>query len=209
MFNNIQLSTPNHLNKIALCHKVCFQNSFAAKIGLAYIQKTLEWFLTDNNKFLFFIEKDNMVVGYCGGFLSKGVGEGSSSSMLQYAFKEAVVGVIKKPWLLLHKDIIKLYPLIFRNIKNKIFKKKQQTILQPHKEKLVGLVVIGVHPNYRGTGIFDDLMQYFFKKAKELSNEGAKLSVKKNNDRAIKAYQKYGWQIKEELKDTLVLVKYF
>lgn len=187
----------------------CFASSFSSKLGIAYVKKTLEWFFAGNNKFLFHIEKDGIVVGYCGGFLSKGVGDGSSSSMLQYAFKEAVWGVVKKPWLLLHKDIIKLYPLIIKNIINKIFKSNKHAALQPHKESLVGLVVIGVHPNYRGTGIFDELMHYFFNRARELSNEGAKLSVKKNNIRAIKAYEKFGWVVKEELNDTLVLVHYF
>src|SRR4051812_5611385 len=87
----------DHLTAVAKCHMLCFPESFSTQLGLNYVRKTFEWFLVDDNRFLFHIESAGQVIGYCGGFVSKGVGDGSSSGMVQHAFKEAVLGIAKKP----------------------------------------------------------------------------------------------------------------
>ena len=77
-------SQHKHINAIAQCHVACFPNSLSTKLGKEYIRKTFEWFLVADNKFLFHIEIDDQVVGYCGGFISKGMGDGSSSGKVGY-----------------------------------------------------------------------------------------------------------------------------
>ena len=184
----------------------------AGKLGLKYVKKMFEWFLVDDSRFLFHIELEGEVIGYCGGFVSKGVGDGSSSGMLQHAFTEALLGVAKKPWLVLHKEVRPMYPFIFRNIKRRLFG-TNKPIAAPsenkEREKLSGLVVIGVHPQHRGTGVYNELMEQFFVDSKRLHAIGSKLSVKKNNARGIGAYTKFGWQVDEEHANTLVLKKMF
>ncbi len=209
--HNLQLrnSLLNNLPAIATCHKECFSNSFSSKLGKAYVQKTLEWFLVDENRFLFHITDGDIVVGYCGGFVPQRIGDGSSSGMFQYAFKEALKGILIKPWLAFHLELRKYYPFLWRNIKNRIFKTKviatdKRTNIAAFK-KYTGLVVIGVHPKYRGKGVFDMLMNEFFSKAASLQLPRCILSVKQNNGRAIKAYEKYDWKIIEELGDMYVL----
>jgi GNAT superfamily N-acetyltransferase len=203
----------NHIASIAECHMACFPDSLAGKLGLKYVKKMLEWFLVDNSRFLFHIELDGQVIGYCGGFVSKGVGDGSSSGMLQHAFTEAILGVAKKPWLVLHKEVRPMYPFIFRNIKRRLFGKTNNpatTVIEnKERQKLSGLVVIGVHPQHRGTGIYNELMEEFFVQSKRLNAIGSKLSVKKNNARGIAAYTKFGWQVDEEHATMLVLKKMF
>ena len=199
MFRLIQ-STPLDLEKISECHEKCFANSFSTKAGTAYVKKTLEWFLVAKNRFLFHIECDNKVIGYCGGFKSAYPGDGSTSGMLQYAMKEAITGVMKKPYLLFHPELIKRYPLIFRNLFKKILssKKPNSHPLQYHNSpsnSVIGLVVIGVHPDYRGKGYFELLMQHFEGECKKRNASKAALSVKASNTRAIAAYKKAGWQI--------------
>jgi ribosomal protein S18 acetylase RimI-like enzyme len=71
----------------------------------------------------------------------------------------------------------------------------------------VGLVVIGVHPAHRGSGIFQLLMQEFEKKALGYNIHKLVLSVKKNNARAIGAYTKQGWFISKENEHTLEMCK--
>src|SRR4051794_13377066 len=109
-----QLGIPQRLQikDLALCHLRCFPGSFSSKLGLQYTSKSLEWFLTNENKFLFHIKCNGKVIGYCGGFRSSYSGDGSTSGMLQFAMREAIIGMIKKPYLLFHPELIKRYPLI-------------------------------------------------------------------------------------------------
>jgi ribosomal protein S18 acetylase RimI-like enzyme len=191
----------------------CFQNSLATKLGKKYVQKTFEWFLVEEKRFLFHVLKDDEVVGYCGGFIPKGMGDGSSSGMLQYAFKEAVRGIINRPWLIFNPEVWAMYPFIFKNIKRRLLGKGKNTSLDTtqtsDRNKYAGLVVIGVHPTYRGTGIYDSLMEYFLKKSEELGAIGCQLSVKKDNYRGLAAYKKFGWDILKENDSTYVLQRIF
>lgn len=203
-------STPLDLEKISECHKRCFANSFSTRAGNAYIKKTLEWFLVAENRFLFHIEYSNKVIGYCGGFKSAYRGDGSTSGMLQYAMKEAIRGVIKKPYLLFHPELIKRYPLIFRNLLRKILPAKKinhSAAEQDNSNPAIGLVVIGVHPDYRGKGCFELLMQHFEDECKKRNSLKAALSVKASNTRAIAAYKKAGWQIATQSENGIDMFK--
>lgn len=211
--HNLYSSQPKHLPSIAACHILCFPQSLANKLGKAYVAKTLHWFLVSEKRFLFHIAlPTGEVIGYCGGFVPKGIGDGSSSGMLQHAFKEAVLGIIKKPWLAFHKEVRAMYPFLWKNIKGKLVSKKNKPVAiqsTSDRSKYSGLVVIGVHPEYRGTGIFNELMEQFFEESKRLGVLGSKLSVKKENGRGISAYQKFGWEIEEEHEKTWVFQKLY
>jgi len=204
-------SLHSSISSIAKCHILCFPDSLSGKLGLAYVKKTFEWFLVDDKRFLFHIELKGEVIGYCGGFVSKGIGDGSSSGMLQHAFKEAVIGILKRPWLAFNSEVRAVYPFVFKNIKRKFSFKKNNLFVQPEggSNKLSGLVVIGVHPQHRGTGVYNELMQHFFEESKRLGAFGSKLSVKKDNARGIGAYKKLGWEIDEQHSKTFVLKKIF
>jgi ribosomal protein S18 acetylase RimI-like enzyme len=189
----------------------CFPSSLATKLGKKYVSKTLDWFLSKPNRFLFHIEEEGKVIGYCGGFIPSKPGDGSSSGMLQHAFNEAVKGLVVKPWLLFHKEVVTYYPFIWRNIKRKFTGKvvpapTTSKNVTPFKT-YVGLVVIGVLPSKRGTGVAQQLMAEFENKSRQLHQNELVLSVKKDNNRAIKAYNNYGWNIKEEHQKTYVLQK--
>ena len=211
MYSNHQLFNSNHkhLDRLADCHIHCFPDSFATKLGKQYVRKTLEWFLVSNNRLLFHIEIENKIAGYCGSFIPSGFGDGSSSGMLQYAFKEAVFGMLKKPWLFLNKEIISFYPFIIKNIRQKIFGKKKISRTQINEYKNyqphVGLVVIGVEPFFRGSFVFQELMKNFEAEAIKAEIFICKLSVKKDNGRAIRAYKKFEWFIAEEHAKTFVM----
>lgn len=206
-----QNSQIENLPDIAVCHISCFPKSLAARLGKLYVQKTLEWFLVNPNRFLFHISDSGKVVGYCGGFVPQKPGDGSSSGMLQYAFKEAIRGIIKNPFLLFHAEVTKNYPFLWMNIKRKITGKakpfKPVSDLKPFKQ-FVGLVVIGVHPDYRGNGLAQQLMAEFETRTREFNQNEMVLSVKKDNARAIKAYSNFGWTTREEHDKTFVMHKF-
>ncbi len=201
-----QKSQPSNLDKLALLHQACFPDSLSRQLGKNYARKTLQWFLADANRFLLHVENNGKIVGYVGGFISQYPGDGSTSGMLRYAMGAAVSGVALKPWMVFNKQIRQMYPLIFKNIYRKIYpdKKIVSTVKKyTNEEKKAGLVVIGVHPLFRGKGVFEMLMHAFEEESKNRKISKMALSVKPTNARAIAAYQKAGWQ-KEKETDTSV-----
>ena len=210
----LQQSLPQDLKAIAGCHLQCFPHSFTSKLGIAYATKTFEWFLAGDNRFLFHITDEDEVLGYCGGFISRFEGDGSTSGMLQFAMKQAIAGVLRKPWLLFHRELWPFYPLIFRNIARKISGRNNKnpaaqspaSLPEPFHQR-AGLVVIGVHPLHRGKGVFELLMKEFDRQANVKGASSLYLSVKKNNERAIRAYTKAGWSVMNEHPGSLELGK--
>jgi len=208
---NLITSTEQHTEEISKCHLRCFKNSLSSQLGLAYTKKTFEWFLKSKNRFLFHVVSDGKVVGYCGGFMPQYIGEGSTSGIMQYTMRQAFTGGLLHPWLLFHKEVMALYPLIFKNIVKKMFPKKHAAAdaetVKPF-DKRVGLVVIGVDPQFRGSGIFQLLMHEFEARAISFNIHKLVLSVRKNNARAIKAYTKQGWFVTKEHLNTQEMCKY-
>lgn len=192
----LKFTSPEQLDSVAVCHVACFPDSFGSKIGFVYTKKSLEWFIAGSNRFLFHAEKDNKVVGYCGGFQPMRPGEGSTSGMMQFAMRESIIGMFRKPWLFFHKDILRFYPLIFKNIYRKYLFRPTHTQLESKRDEAIqiGLVVIGVHPDYRGKGCFDMLMKHFEQECIQRHARKMILSVKATNARAIAAYKKCGWE---------------
>ena len=206
----IRATLPSQIDEITICHLQCFPRSFSSKLGLRYVTKSLEWFFEDeNNRFLFHIEYNRKIVGYCGGFQSLREGDGSTSGMLQYAMPEAIKGIIRKPYLLFHFELIRRYPLIFKNVKRRIFKNQKNVPVSNDNFNVpkIGLVVIGVLPEYRGKGCFELLMQRFEEECKKRNVEKMILSVKASNARAMGAYLKAGWQIACQTKKGVEMFK--
>ena len=202
------------LGEVANCLMLSFVNSLTTKLGKSYVEKSLQWFLAKPNRFLFHIYDGEKVVGFCGGFAPQFYGDGSTSGMIQFAFSEAILGIVKNPFLLFNSELRKHYPLILRNIKKKIGLIKSTAIKGPNQsspasfEKYIGLVVIGVHPQNRGTGVFEMLMNEFEHRASAFDCKKCILSVKSNNSRAFNAYTKMGWQVQNEMDGIFTLVKF-
>jgi ribosomal protein S18 acetylase RimI-like enzyme len=206
----IKNSQQQALPDIALCHIACFPKSLSTKLGKAYVIKTLQWFLVNPNRFLFHIVQDGKVAGYCGGFVPVKMGDGSSSGMLQFAFNEAVKGLLRNPFLLLHAEVRSQYKFIWLNIKRRLTGKSipmQKAVGPVASPTHVGLVVIGVHPDFRGSGIAQQLMKEFEKRADAYNKKELILSVKTDNVIAIKAYKKAGWTVKQQQEKTFVMHK--
>ncbi|HNP23875.1 MAG TPA: GNAT family N-acetyltransferase [Panacibacter sp.] len=195
-------SLAQDLPELAACQVACFPGSFATKLGNAYVAQSLGWFIGTDNRFLFHIKAGSRIVGYCGGFIPQFAGDGSTSGMMRFAMKEAFTGMLKRPWLFFSKEIRPYYPLILKNVYRKISGSSSANTVSPDTsrpvEKRCGLVVIGVHPDYRGTGCFDILMLEFERQAMERGIQQLTLSVKPTNGRAIAAYKKCGWMINRE-----------
>ena len=186
------------LEKTAYCHLSAFPNSYTSKLGLKYVIKMLEWFIVSKDRFLIGVKTEENIVGYIGG--AKGFG--STSGMLQYAFRQGVLSLMLRPYLIFNLTFLSNLNLIFKNVKRRYFPPKEsgvdssQTKIPLEKEDLsVGLVVIGVNPKFRRKGVANKLLSAFVANSKQLGCGLAHLSVKTDNVNAIDAYTKNGWKI--------------
>ena len=195
----------SYLSKAAKCHIDSFPDSFSSKLGLRYCKKYLSWFLTSNERFLFGVKENNDIVCYLGASL----GYGSTSKIIQFSFLHLLISIFTKPYLITNKKIFKNVALIKKNIFAKISKLflKKNFIDSLEKIDSIGLVVIGVHPNYRKQEFGKSLMDEFDRRCVSMGYRIAHLSVKKENSAACKFYAKNGWEIVEETSTTFTLNK--
>jgi len=206
-------STPKDLIKIAQCHKKAFSKSLSSKLGLRYCIKMLSFYIEDKRGVLFHIVEKEAVSGYCGGLMNRVPGlSGSATSMTQHAFNYLVLNLIIRPWLVLHPEIRNNLPLIRRNIKLKLFKRsgKKGSISGKHAVEFIpsmGLVVIGVSPEYQGNGYGSLLLKEFELRARKEGFRKTHLSVHKDNLKAITAYKRNGWVVGKEGRSDLYMCK--
>lgn len=212
--NGFQLSQclRHDLLRVANCHQRAFPKSFSTQLGLSYLIKNFEWYIASENSFLIKVEIKNKVVGYCGGMLiDNKTTKGSTSSIMQYTFKAAILALAKKPWLCLNKEVRGNINLILKNIVAKLgFFKKELNRPKAHsasRKISLGLVVIGTLPENRGQGLGYRLLTQFEQEARKRNAEQLHLSVKKSNVDAIRSYSRSGWKIKNESKENYEMIK--
>ena len=169
---------------------------------MKYLVKMLDWFLSTNKTFLLVARNnEGIIIGYCGGMIKDGtLKTGSSSGMLQHSFNEAVIAMLARPWLLLHPEVLSKYKFVWGNIKRKLGfvhdnSKKNNSTNNVLLKKDVGLVGIGVMPQYFGKGVAAVLLSAFEEEAKKAGIPDLYLTVHADNLRAVKAYEKNGWAI--------------
>ncbi len=159
--------------------------------------KMFEWYITSEYNILIHIEENGTCLGYCGGMINDGnLKMGSVSAILQYTFKEAMVSIISKPWLIFHQVLINSYPIIIKNVKMKFgFNKKSLISFKDNTTEYpkFGLIVIGVDNKYQGKGIGTQLLKEIEIISKVKGLKSMYLSVSDNNHQAIHTYEKNGW----------------
>lgn len=209
---NINLAAERDVSVIVKCHREAFPSSFSSALGMSFLTKNFKWYLDHPDAFLLVARNENAeVLGYAGGLLMhERSAHGSSTNIMQYAFWEAFSGLIRRPWLIFHREMLPNYKLIWKNIRLKLFPVKK--IIKPpteRKERIrsLGLVVIGTSKESRGKGVGSALLQAFEIKGKELIAERLHLSVKKNNSKAIEAYTRNGWKVGGEQGGNLQMYK--
>lgn len=196
---------------IVRCHKRAFPRALSSVQGDRFISKMMEWYISSDRGVLFHIEEGGRIIGYCGGIITLQPGlHGAVSSISQYAFSEFVQSYLRKPWLLFHPENLKKSNYIFRNILYKLGMskpKKAGAASQSNFESFMGLVVIGLDPDFQGKGLGSILLQEFEKLARERGVHHVQLSVISTNLQAIKSYQKNGWIISAKGEKSLQLKK--
>lgn len=189
--------TFRELPRVAACHRKAFPAALSTAMGQAYVEKMLEWYLTDSKAFIFYLEDDGICVGYCGGLKFHGTSRaGSATDMIQHSYGAAVRSFLKRPWLFFHPEFIIKYRLVIKNVVRRFRAKKpldhttKEILPAPH----TGLIVIGVDPDYRGKGYASQLLREFEVHSKSLGFDRMMLTVRSDNEHAINVYERNGWK---------------
>lgn len=197
--DKILFASQSDLKILAECHRKAFPKALSTAMGTHYVEKMLEWYLIDERGFLFFLKGEgNSCIGYCGGIKVEGLGrDGSASSMIQHSYSSAVQAMLKRPWLFIHPEFLKKYKLALRNILKRFSTKKPAKVTTVTSSKpiepYVGLVVIGVDPKFMGKGYGSKLLVEFERHAAFLGFKKISLTVKTDNQIAIRSYLRNGW----------------
>lgn len=189
----------SHLPMMANCHRKAFPKALSSAMGQYYVEKMLEWYLADPNAFAFCLEEKGTCIGYCGGIVVNGsVAVGSASGMIQYSFRAAVLALLVRPWLFFHTEFLKKYRLVLKNVWRRlrasfgmpIPRTAPRNQIPPH----VGLVVIGVDPAFQKQGYGSVLLLEFERQSVARGFKHIILTVRSDNEKAIRSYERNGWQ---------------
>ncbi len=209
----ILISTHNDISSIAKCQVICFPDSFAVKLGSACIEKSLQWFLANPNRFLVHVENNGNVIGFVGGFMPQFIGDGSKSGILNFAIKDAFTGLLRRPNLFFKKELW-FYSIVFIKNKLRLLQKKltKNKLIVPEEFQdylhSVAITIIAVHTQFRGNGIVDDLLDYVEKFAITHNKTVLCLGVKQKNIIASRAYERNGWVVDKQVGDSFVMKKF-
>lgn len=185
------------LMRIAQCHNDVFPRSLTSRMGVSYLSKIFSWYLSTDKAFLFFVEKEEKVVGYAGGMIVDGtLAHGSASSLTQHTFNDSIKALLMRPWLFFHPEFVSRYALFARNIftriRNKFRKSEIRSAVKP-VEPYAGLVVIGVHPAFQGKGYGSAILVEFEKRTLQYGLKRMLLTVNADNAQAIASYKRNSW----------------
>jgi len=206
-------SNKNDLEGIARCHMKAFPSSLSSSLGLNYAARMISFYLADDRGVLFHVEDENEITGYCGGLMSRVPGRhGSATSMTQHTFRSLVLNLLIRPWLIFHHEIRSNIPLITKNLKLRFTgRTSDNAVPQPGRNQeftpSMGLVVIGVSPDFRGKGHGSLLLKEFESRARKEGFKKITLSVRKENNQAITAYKRNGWLVSREGPSELYMYK--
>lgn len=195
----IHNSSQTDLRRVAHCHRAAFPDTLASAMGMSYVEHMLSWYLSTEKTFLYHLDENGRCLGYCGGMVIDGtLPTGSASGMAQHSFHAAIRAFALRPWLLFHPEVRAKWPLLWKNIlmklglRSRVHAPEQKT--KQRQDPHVGLVVIGVDPAYQGKGYGSLLLQEFERRAVEdYSIHKLQLTVKADNEQAIRAYERNGW----------------
>lgn len=197
----IRRATIDDLPTVAIVHAACFPDSYSTQLSKwhAFNQNNLlvlfyREFIIDNPE-LFIVAEDEKkgIVGFCMGYyLDKD--DQSNNFMRKYRWR-----ILSKTFLLLLVGNQQTWRKIMSRLKHKpvvsdwtIVNDKFESIKNSERGDLLSVCVL---PDYRGKGYAQGMMDLYLANMKATGRKLCLLSVKKDNDRAKRYYERNNFEL--------------
>ena len=189
MINNVQkiihvrMAVPNDIEKLVELHMITFttKDNFAMHLGRDYIKALYSWFIFAKGNYVVVADSQGKIAG-----LSAVSDRPYSGPALLACKKEVIIGILKKPYLIIHPELIRRFCRV-------TFKKRSEALLN------ASYIAYGlVDKEFRRTGIITALRQEIYRISRSFGINKV-ISVMKRDNIPIKK-----WNIKMgavEIKD--------
>ncbi|GEM_PF-1141377 len=188
---NIREIVDNDLKEIAEIHKLAFSESFLTALGVEAIKRYYLYQSINNTKVYSLVAVlEKKIIGFCFG----GVYRNSLGGYLKRNFFYLCLLLIFKPFIIFKKGF---FPTIKIALISMMFPHylKTSNDLQASEieEKAFTILSICVLPQFKGLGVAQAMMLKSEEKARELGFDMMRLTVHKDNLRAINFYKRLGY----------------
>lgn len=197
----IRLATIDDLPSVAKVHAICFPESYSTQLSRwhCFDQKNLlslfyKEFLTDNPELFVVAEDDNnSIVGFCMGYYM------DKDDQIQNFMRNNRVKILWKTILLMLAGNKQTWKKMISRFKHKpvvsdwtIVNNKYESIKNEERGDLLSVCVL---PECRGKGYAQDMMNLYLHEMKKAGRKLCLLSVKKDNERAKRYYERNGFEL--------------
>jgi ribosomal protein S18 acetylase RimI-like enzyme len=188
MIREFQMSD---LEEVIALHIRCFNadENEPVHFGRAFIRSTYKFFLTDTISFGFVAIYDAKVVGFIVGRLSY-----YTRALNRYRMPAALLAMLTHPRLLFDSGLIIGGLKAVHNQLIRTAKKQRLELFLPHlHEKIAGLALIAVDPQYRKLRVSDLLLSFAEEFCRQKGMLFLRAGVLRSNTRARFFFQKHGY----------------
>lgn len=196
----IQPMTSADLQELAKVHLRAFKGYMNASLGVAYVEKFLDWFVKDSRALALIGKEGSTSVGYV-----VGATIGYDADLNRELLKRGLWSIITHPLVLVHPQFLKTiklrFKLLFQTNKGGV------SVFKEPEGKGISLVGIAVDPSCGGRGYGAAFMKAFEQHARTAGYSYMRLSVYEENAKARKLYSSSGWDCLNRSANTLYYYK--
>lgn len=177
-------------------HSFSSQNR-TVQLGKDFAKAKIRWFLTRFPNLSLVCEQHNEVVGFV-----VGADPSYGFQLFWDIWPQVVKALITHPWLILRPGVISDAGVYIKSLRRKLPIRRTSASTssdliksQSVSQKRITLAEIAVQPSCRKQGVGGKLLRAFEQQASSSGADFLRLTTKKNNVAARKAYERAGWTI--------------
>jgi len=175
------------LCRVAQAHSMAFHDTFLTKLGRGAVTRYYESLLGGPYKQRSVVAvSEDAVTGYC----FSGIFSGATTSFLKKNLFYLCLQLLRRPGLLLTRMFFKK-ALTGTLLILGVNKKKNPSGKEPPAYRILAIAVL---PESQGSGAAKELMEHCEQAAREMGYDRIGLTVKRNNARAIRFYEKRAYR---------------
>jgi len=201
----------DELRAVAICRIESFPDSLSSKLGISFVVNMLAFYLLGRNFLIYYKNEDGECVGYVTAMIPESGFSCSTRESIEFTFNKLIIGLLKKPWLFFHPIVIKEYKVAFemvlRRIRRTSLDEKTHANIPEELLNSAGLIDIAVQPKFQKQGYSSKLLNSFEENCFNIGIKKMHLSVKPENESAIKSYKRNGWIILSQSRNQIIFIK--